>query len=88
MTLQYKVLGTVLILLSLWGYYTYQERTIDTQKQTIKTLKVEKHTITQNTKTKVAQANLYNLKENYETDKNDSTIINESIGIHRLQLED
>ena len=85
MTLQTKLIIYIGLFMVLVGYYNYTNYIMGTQKHTIERLKVKVHVDTQNTKTKVSQATLDNIKENYEADKNDS-IINEHVGIHRMQF--
>ena len=85
MTLQTKLIIYTGIFMILVGYYNYTNYVMRAQKQDIKRLEVKVHVDTQNTKTKVLQTNLGNIKEHYETDKNDS-IVNESINTHRLQF--
>ena len=86
MTLQTKLIIYVGLFMVLVGYYNYTNYTMGTQKQDIKRLEVEKHTITKNTTTKVTQANLNNLKANYNEDKNLTINTNDDVGTYRMQF--
>ena len=84
MTLQTKLIIYIGLFMILIGYYNYTNYIMGAQKHTIERLKAKVHVDTQNTKTKVTQANLNNIKEQYEV--NNTTTINESIGTHSLQF--